>query len=217
MKSWKYRILLGITALLPLLLVALLWTQLPEQTPIHWNLDGSINYGGRRTLWGLAALTPLLVLLMVLLPKVDPRKQNYRKFGDSYGLFCLFFAVFMDAVMVMTLIESLRPGTLDVHRFAQILLALLLLFVGNMMPKFRQNYFCGIKNAWTYASERVWTQTHRLGGKLFFAAGLANLAGAFLPAYWGFAVLLASVMAAVLISTAMSYVWFQREQRSAPQ
>lgn len=213
MKEQKQVALLWIAAFLPLVMVAAAWAWLPEAVPIRWGMNGEVDaYGGRWTLCLLALVSPLVLLMMRFTPQIDPKKENYQKFAGSYQAFQLGFCLFLDVVIGAMLAETLQPGTVSVAMVVQLMVAALLLFIGNMMPKFRQNYFCGIKTPWTLSSERVWTKTHRLGGRLHCAAGLAALAGAFLPPVGGFAVLMTAVLAASLVPLVMSYLWFRQEQ-----
>ena len=81
------------------------------------------------------------------------------------------------------------------------------------MPKFRMNWYCGIKTPWTLSSETVWTRTHRLGGRLFFAAGLIGLLGSFVPNNTArFVLVLVPILAAAIIPAVFSYLWFRAEQ-----
>ncbi len=212
MKNKRSQGILWVAAILPLIMVAAVWTRLPEQVPLNWGFDGTISYGGRAILWGLAVINPLIVLLMTFAPRVDPRKENYQKFKGPYSALCLAVVLLMDAVMLITLAESLRPGTVNVYVMVQLMVAVLMMVIGNMMPKFRQTWFCGIKNAWTLSSERVWTRTHRLGGRLYFAAGAAMVVGAFFPPRVGFVLMVTVTVAVTLVATVMSYVWFRQEQ-----
>ena len=212
MKNKRSQGFLWVAAILPLIMVAAVWTRLPEQVPLNWGFDGTISYGGRAILWGLAVINPLIVLLMTFAPRMDPREENYQKFKGPYSALCLAVVLLMDAVMLITLAESLRPGTVNVYVMVQLMVAVLMMVIGNMMPKFRQTWFCGIKNAWTLSSERVWTRTHRLGGRLYFAAGAVMIVGAFFPPYVGIALMVAITVTATLATTIMSYVWFRQEQ-----
>ncbi len=212
MKNKRSQGILWVAAILPLIMVAAVWTRLPEQVPLNWGFDGTISYGGRAILWGLAVINPLIVLLMTFAPRMDPREENYQKFKGPYSALCLAVVLLMDAVMLITLAESLRPGTVNVYVMVQLMVAVLMMVIGNMMPKFRQTWFCGIKNAWTLSSERVWTRTHRLGGRLYFAAGAAMVVGAFFPPRVGFVLMVTVTVAVTLVATVMSYVWFRQEQ-----
>lgn len=61
-----------------------------------------------------------------------------------------------------------------------VLLGLLLIVVGNYLPKNRQNYTIGLKLPWTLDDPDNWNKTHRLAGYLYILAGLVLIGGAFL-------------------------------------
>ncbi|MBO5034863.1 MAG: DUF1648 domain-containing protein, partial [Oscillospiraceae bacterium] len=87
MKNKKLIILMWVLALLPFLLVALFWGRLPDRIPIHWNFAGEVdNYGSKSFLWGLCCISPALALLLQFLPRLDPKKENYRRFQKVYDL-----------------------------------------------------------------------------------------------------------------------------------
>lgn len=58
-------------------------------------------------------------------------------------------------------------------------LGVLWILLGNYIPKLGQNYTVGIKVPWTLNSERNWTLTHRMAGRLFVAAGIISICAAF--------------------------------------
>ena len=85
-------------------------------------------------------------------------------------------------VMVgIVITESFRPGTIQVATLVTAMCGILFMFIGNIMPKFRQNFFCGFRTPWALSDETVWNKTHRLAGRLMFGAGLLGSGGAFLP------------------------------------
>ena len=61
--------------------------------------------------------------------------------------------VFLTVMVGIVLTEGLRPGTVEVRRVVIFLMAALFLFIGNQMPKFRQNYFCGVKTPGLYPAK----------------------------------------------------------------
>ncbi len=202
-------------ALLPLALVALFYARLPARIPMNWDLNGGVRYDAKWQLWIVAAMSPLCAALFRVLPRIDPKKTSYTKFAAPYRAFQWFMMVFFAVIVGMVLLESLRPGTVDVGVTVTLLMALLFIALGNMMPKFRRNFFCGIKTPWTLSSDRVWTRTHRLGGRLLFAAGALMLPSVLLPAVPRFAAMMLLIAAATLIPMIMSYVWYRKEQKTA--
>ena len=201
-------------ALLPFILVAAFYARLPDEVPMHWGFDGEIDrYGGKNELWLMAALGPLFALLFQFLPRLDPRKRNYEKFQKYYDAFGVVITAFVAVMMGIALLESFRPGTVSMGRVISALVGLLFLFLGNLMGKVKPNFFMGIRNPWTLSDPDVWNRTHRLGGGLFFLAGLATAVSAvLLPERITFWVLMGGVLAAALIPTVMSYVWYRRRE-----
>ena len=205
-------------ALLPLVLVAVFYSRLPDQVPMHWGFDGEINrYGSKNELWLIGALGPLFALLFQFLPRLDPKRRNYEKFQTYYEAFSLVLVAFTSVMMGVALLESFRPGTLSMGRVVSALVGLLFLFVGNLMGKVKPNFFMGIRNPWTLSDPDVWNRAHRLGGGLFFLTGLVTVVSAILlPEPVTFAVLMAGTLLTALIPTVMSYFWYKKVAGSNP-
>ena len=113
------------------------------------------------------------------------------------------------------LTESFRPGTVSVQYVVMLAVGLLFMYIGNIMPKFKSNFFCGVKTPWALSSEEIWRKSQRLGGKCFFIAGILVIFSLLLPSpETAYAVVIAAVFAAALIPCVMSYVWWRQEQNS---
>ena len=59
--------------------------------------------------------------------------------------------------------------------------AVLLYFAGVLMGKAQSNWFIGIRTPWTLSDNRVWEQTHRIGGIAFKVCGAISLVGLIFP------------------------------------
>ncbi len=216
MKNRKLRILNYLFAFMNLLLAVGIYRFLPDQIPMNWGLDGSVSYGDKRQIFLVCGMGLVCAILFDLLPRIDPRRRNYEKFKGFYDCFCVIMQLFLLAMAGILLTEAFRPGTVSVPKVVMAAVGLLFLFLGNMMPKFKSNFYCGIKTPWSLSSEEVWRKTHRLGGKCFCAAGLLFFLSAFLPfsgAIWW--LVFACTMIASLVPSVMSYVWWKQEQKSA--
>ena len=215
--KWSVALLWAL-ALVPLVLVGAFYGRLPDRVPLHWGFDGEINgYGGKGELFLLAALGPGMALLLQFLPRLDPKKRNYERFHTYYEATALVVEAFMAGVTGIMLVESLRPGTLSMGRVVSALVGLLFLFLGSLMGKVKPNFFMGIRNPWTISDPDVWNRAHRLGGGLFFLAGLVTVISALLlPEAVTFWVLLAGALAAALVPTVMSYLWYRKRSNSKP-
>ncbi len=213
MKNKRMIALMWALALLPLLMVALCWTWLPEQVPVNWGFDGQVSYGSRNTLWVMAGLAPLLALLLQLLPKIDPRRENYEKFRRFYETFAALFPLFVVLVTAIMLLEAFRPGTVNVGRVIGAVVSLLFLALGAFIGKVKTNWFMGFRTPWALSDPDVWNKTQRLGGWVFFLAGLVNLPMSLLaPEKVFFFTLMGTVLGGSALTYFMSWKWYRDKQ-----
>lgn len=215
MKNRIFRIANYILAVCNLLLAVIFYPSLPDRIPMHWDVNGTVGYSNKSQLFLMCGMAILFAVMFDVLPHIDPRKKNYQKFGPYYDGFCVIMQVFLLLMTGIILTESLRPGTLSVPMITMLGVGILFLFIGNIMPKVKSNFYMGIKTPWALSSEEVWRKTHRLGGKCFFLLGILMMISAFLPfrqfIYW---MVFISVMVVCLIPAVMSYIWWKQEQNS---
>lgn len=211
-RTWE--ILSWVLALLPLAATLALYGQLPQQVPIHWGMQGTADgYGPRAHLIGLALVPVGIHLMMLLLPKIDPKKENYARFGRVYAILRMTMVLFFVLMQGITLYAALAPAPPQPGRLILAAVGLLLCVTGNFMPKFKHNYFCGVKTPWSLASAENWRRTHRLAGPLWFWTGLAfAAAGLLLPEAAAVVVLLAGTVPLLVIPLVYSWwLWHTKQ------
>ena len=215
MKSRRNIALLWAFSVVPVIILMVVYQKLPERVPVNFGFDGTVNaYGDRATLWMMAGLGPLMALLFQFLPRIDPKRQNYAKFQRYYDQFAIFMELFLLAVFGMVVTETLRPGTVSIGRAVTALISIMLVLLGNMMGKIKHNYFFGIRTPWTLADPDVWTRTHTLGGKLWFALGVVLLpCSLLLPEQAFFVVLMGGLLGTTALVIVLSYLWYRQKQR----
>ena len=206
------RLATWVLAAVPPVLLALCWGALPDRVPVHWGLDGAVTYGAR---WELVvpALLPLLLLaLLRFLPRLDPRRKSYARFQREYDGFALALTLFLLALNAVTLVESLRPGTISVGRAVLVGVGGLFAWIGNLLPRIKSNFFMGFKTPWTLSDPDVWNRTNRLGGILMFALGVMLVpCGLLLPEWVCLVVLLGGVAVMVVVPSVLSYLWYRQK------
>jgi uncharacterized membrane protein len=58
------------------------YPSLPSEIPTHWNMAGDVDdYSTKSMILVLAAIPIALYLLMVFLPKIDPKRKSYDLHG----------------------------------------------------------------------------------------------------------------------------------------
>lgn len=193
-------------------LAAVSYFYLPEQIPIHWNAAGEIdNFAGRLFIFLPPVLGAGTVLLLKFTRRIDPRSDNYSRFQKSYDLFGVLLCGLFLVLEAVTIYSSFYPEVKLVDKVVPFSIGLMFLVIGNMMPKFRPNYFVGIKTPWTLANEEVWTKTHRMAGRLWFAGGLVIAAVSFIGTGTMRAIVFGVVTAVlVIIPLLYSYLAFRK-------
>lgn len=214
MKKTGKRVAIVILSILPILMVLAVYSRLPEQVPLQWGMEGISRYGEKWQLFPLAGMNLLFAVLMPAFAKIDPKRRNYEKFQETYDWFILWLLGFMTVLIGLTLLESLYPHTMNIPKAVCCMVALLFIFIGNKMPKVKQNYFTGVKTPWALSNEVVWNKTQRLGGKAFFFGGILMLIAA-LGAAEKLLMPITFVVVAIIciVPTVMSYIWYQQELR----
>ena len=189
------------------------YPRLPETVATHWNLRGVAD-GYSSRFWAVA-LMPLVMLgmtgLFAVLPKMDPRRENYAKFLDSYWLIANAIIVFMGVAHVLILANGLGY-TVQVDRLLPLGVGLLFAFLGNYLTRLEPNWFIGIRTPWTLSSDTVWRKTHRTGGWLFVSGGIVIAAGAFAPRGAFLPLFVATLIVVAGIPVVQSYILWKREK-----
>jgi uncharacterized membrane protein len=189
------------------------YARLPERIPTHWNLSGQVDgWSGRLAgaFLGPLAASALLALLWGVAPRMDPRRANIARFGGELNLIGNVLTLFLAFFHGMTLGGALG-WRVDATTAMPAALGLLFVVIGNYLPRLRSNWWMGIRTPWTMDSERVWRETHRVGGRTFVAGGLLAAAAALLPGPARTWVSLAALGTATLIPVVYSYLAYRRE------
>jgi len=191
-----------------------IFPQLPAQVATHWGIDGEPN-GWSSALFAaffLPGLMLMMSLLFAALPSIDPLKKNYEFHGTVYFLLVNVIVGFL-GVMQVIMLGSAVGWPLDVRAAMPVVLGLLFVFIGNLLPRIRPNWFMGIRTPWTLSSERVWRKTHRIGGYAFTLAGLAFVAVGFMArGGLGRTIMLAVIFPMILWPVVYSYLEWRREK-----
>lgn len=181
-KFWLSIIIIVVQAILALYLSSYIADD--ARIPSHWNIRGEIDgYTGKWTAVLLfVGINALLFLFMAALPFISTR---YRKAPERFShmvpmitnIIIFFFAV----IHIYTLLigAELVPAS---GCFIYYAIGLMIILLGNLLPKMPSSFFIGIRTPWTLSSEIVWRKTHKIGGMCFVISGLLML---FIPAIWG--------------------------------
>ena len=201
-KHWKLLILTSIITLLPILAGIILWEQLPQQLPIHWNTNGEAD-GWSSKSFAVFGLPPLLLFIQwigVFAIVADPKKKNH---SDKVLHLSFWIVPVLSMMSAATIYVTAIGKELMVGAIAPVFLGLLFVIIGNYLPKCKQNYTIGIKIPWTLNSEENWNKTHRVAGWVFVIGGFVVIAAGFCKIGW---LILPLVLLMVLVPLVYSFL-----------
>lgn len=182
-KHWKLLLVTSLIILLPIAAGLILWNQLPEQMPTHWNAAGEIDGWSSKAfaVFGLPLLMLLFQWVCVLATGADPKKANHSE--KIVHLVLWIIPVINVALSVATYLAALnKPVRIEI--VAPVVTGLVLAIVGNYLPKCKQNYTIGIKIPWTLNSEENWNKTHRFAGWIWTFGGILIMVSGFVGIFW---------------------------------
>lgn len=211
MKKHRKELIIIAIVLTPLIYLALKWWNLPPEIILHKE-NGEVDSQFPR-LWLPFIIIGNIIfyLIMLIWPKIDPKKR-IQDMGNKYFilrlLFTLYFTVFV-TYYIYSMINDCPPNNNILFAFVGVMLAIM----GNYMQTVRPNYFFGFKTPWTLESEYVWKKTHRIGGRLMILYGTILLFIAlFLDQHWIFLSCAIISFIQILFLYIFSYILFQKEK-----
>jgi len=145
---------------------------LPATVPVHWGLSGTPDAFGPR--WHLLVLMPAvglgLIVLMAVLPRFGPFRENFLRFRKTYSR--LLIVILGGLVGLHLVILLAARGGIAIGPALAIVIGVMVALMGNWLGKVRRNFYLGIRTPWTLASEEVWERTHRAGARVFVVWGV---------------------------------------------
>lgn len=200
---------------LPLAIVAAAaLAQAPAGTvlPTHWDASGQPDgfMGARAALVFPVLLCAGLSMLMAVVPMIEPMQHRLDQSAPLYR------TAWAGLLAMMALIEAQVAGPIFGWALpATLILAgtgILLILIGNILPKSRPGYFVGIRTPWTLTDPENWIATHRLGSRTMMLGGAVILIAALLPitAAARTAALFAAILFAVVPPLVYSFLFWKR-------
>lgn len=201
--------------LLAVLATLTVYGRLPDRIPTHWNFQGEVDDTSPRLVGAFLApmIAAALWILLPVLRRVDPRSRNYERFDETFWLLLNILTAGLLLLHGATIASSLGYA-FDMSRAVMFGVGFLFAALGNYFPRLKSNWWMGIRTPWTLESEKVWRQTHRVGGRTFVIGGvLCMLAALLLPSPLAGVVAFPLLVLGALIPVVYSYVVYRQEKQ----
>ncbi len=181
MKENRWTVLVtSLVTLLPLPAGLLLWNKLPDRMPSHFGISGEVDgtMGKAAMVFLFPAFLLAVHLLAAWITAKDPKRQNLSP--KLYRLI-LWIVPVLSLVLAAVIYPTALGAKINASQVVFLMEGLLILVVGNYLPKCRPSYTVGIRLPWTLNDEENWIRTHRMAGPVWVAGGLVQTVMALLP------------------------------------
>lgn len=146
---------------------------LPTSIPMQYSANGEVNWSVNRFVACIVMITIMIFCYVVTNLKIFKDKEQ-NKFSNMASLNDLLNTSAQGIMYVISLIIIFNGlgYNISANFVVPVLIGLLLIIIGNYLPKIPKNNTLGIKNKWTKASEFVWKKTHRFTAIVYIVVGL---------------------------------------------
>ena len=213
LKKNKFRAAIScLIVLLPMLFGIIMWNELPDTMTTHWGMDGNADgFSGKAfAVFGQPLLLLALHLVCLLFTLFDKKQKEQ----NPKALRMIFWIIPATSVLVNGIMYRSAFGKeFDLTLFMPVLLGIMFIFLGNYLPKVKQNRTLGIKVTWALHNEENWNKTHRFGGKVWVVGGIIALCSVFLPFSAMLWVMICVVVTVVILPCIYSYCIYKQHQK----
>lgn len=178
-------------AILPTIVTAVALKFMPDTVPLHYNFAGEIDRWGSKY---EHFLMPVFLIVWVILMQVityfqekkigdepTPREQASRRNNIKVvRIVTIAFEIFWLILICWMLwtskenanIETAQAST-SIGQFIWIAMGILLVVIGNILPKSRMNSVVGVRTTWSMYNEETWSKSNRFVGIVLMVTGVA--------------------------------------------
>lgn len=174
------KIIYYILMFLPLVISFIALPFLPEQIPAHYGFDNQVTRWGSKYEALLYPITTIFMgyFLLTMAKWVAKREEsgkNNEKILIIAGILILILFNAMNLYALYTdfnKVENLSSVSLNIYQLLFGMLGVVMIVIGNIMPKLRINSIIGLRTKWSRKDEITWKRSQRFGGISFIIGGI---------------------------------------------
>ena len=240
---FKRILVLSVISAIAFVITGIALVFMPDQVPMHYNVSGEIDrIGSKYENYIFPAIIMAMNIFWIILIKVYDRKAekaesdkvekeavNNSKILYWTAVATSIFFIGMQIVLLWMAANAAGPadtsGTYDnigkVSIIAMnVLMGFLFIFMGNMVPKAKNNRSFGVRTKWSMANDTTWRLSNRFGGRAMIISGFVVIFLGFIPnmiiATYGMLVVIAVMTVACVVYSKKIYEQ-NKEAKSSPR
>ena len=171
-----------ILMIFPLLISGISLFFLPDEFPAVAGLNLILNKNGMASKFNVLIFPIVSLLFGLLVPFMA--KGSVKEHNGNEGNVKIIYTVgtallaFFNLLNIILLIvafkgfKSVDELSFDIYKTLFIALGVMMVIMGNIMPKVRMNSYLGLRTPWTMKDENSWKKCQRFGGIVLIIQGL---------------------------------------------
>lgn len=179
------KIIHWIFTVLPMIITAAFMPFMEEKVPIHYDINNKVDgYGSKYTYFVISVFMALILVVIRIViayyqkKKYDEDKDRVHALYNTkvlYGL-GIFLGIFESVLLTAMLIKAYNIASgssynLDTNKIVVIAFGIVIILLGNLMPKTKMNGGLGIRTVWSMTNDATWAASNRAGGIIMVIGG----------------------------------------------
>ena len=206
MKNKKNFNLNLILSILPIIVVILIYNNLPELIPAHFNLSGDINRLGNKI---EIFIVPIMILFIGLSSKSEFNHKNPQTI--------LLALLILNLVVYFQLYESIFYNNevypVNPKKVLAMGISVIMIILGLIFKKCDINSICGIRIKWTLQDKNNWKYTHLFSSKLWVILGVMSIPLIiYMDSSYVVSLMIVNIVVASIVSIYYSYKLYKRDK-----
>lgn len=203
---------------------------LPDTVAVHFDQYGMVDRWGSK--YELLLLPAIMILMIVVFEfvirsylKKIANASNEKEAADAksnikvlniviplingFMMFLNFFFLYA------TYSQTMNTDVLDIDilKYVSMLMSILIIAMGNYMPKTRKNSNVGFRLPWTRYNDVTWTKSNRFAAYLMMISGALSLIGSIIfGGTMAMNIMLGSFLVSMVAMTVYAYIIYQKEK-----
>ena len=211
-------------SILSFVLTAIVLQFMPDSVPMHYDLAGNADRWGSKY---ENFLFPVVILLQSLhwhlfiahfekkAAKASAEKERAEALSNAKVLkivgisMAAMFTVMQGFILYSAYVEvsvNSAQAYVDIGKVSCILMGVMLIILGNYLPKTKKNHIAGLRVSWSMYNDINWRKSNRFGGTAMIIAGLCGIiTTVFARSVIAVVLLLVYILAATVITLIYSH------------
>lgn len=165
---------------LPLLVTLTAFFFMPDEVPVHFGINNEVDRWGSK--YELLILPLIIIAIGILFFLVAKHLDKNEQYGSNNFNVCTTIGI---AILVMFNVmtyyilyisfmgfQDLEPVQIDFFSLMAFLIGVVVIIVGNVVPKVKMNSLLGLRTKWSMSSEEAWKKSQRFSGYSAIVTGL---------------------------------------------